>query len=114
MAGICGTDKHAFDGDTTLYGGTYCETGNFADTGSVPLNIHRQFAAKNVLFIGNANHPHDQYDVRHDMMVKHRHEFPWGKLITGRYDLDQCEEAMKAAYSPDTLKIEFVPGMNKK
>ena len=48
------------------------------------------------------------------MMVKHRHEYPWHKLITGRYDLDQCEEAMKAAYSPDTLKIEFVPGMNKK
>ena len=22
MSGICGTDKHAFDGDTTLYGGT--------------------------------------------------------------------------------------------
>ena len=95
-------------------GGTYCETGNFADTGSVPLNIHRQFAAKNVLFIGNSNHPHDQYYVHHDMMVKHRHEYPWHKLITGRFDLDQCEEAMKAAYSPDTLKVEFVPGMNKK
>ena len=25
MAGICGTDKHAFDGDTTLYGGTESE-----------------------------------------------------------------------------------------
>lgn len=95
-------------------GGTYCETGNFADTGSVSLNIHRQFSAKNVLFIGNTNHPHDQYYVHHDMMVKHRHEFPWHKLITGRYDLDQCQEAMKAAYAPDTLKIEFVPGLNKK
>lgn len=95
-------------------GGTYCETGNFADTGSVPLNIHRQFAAKNVLFIGNTNHPHDQYYVHHDMMVKHRKDFPWAKLITGRFDLDQCEEAMKAAYSPDALKVEFVPGMNKK
>ena len=25
MAGICGTDKHAFDGDVTLYGGTETE-----------------------------------------------------------------------------------------
>ena len=95
-------------------GGTYCETGNFADTGSVPLNIHRQFAAKNVLFIGNTNHPHDMYYAHHDMMVRNRHQFPWEKLITGRFDLDQCEEAMKAAYAPDALKVEFVPGMNKK
>ena len=25
MSGICGTDKHAFDGDVTLYGGTEAE-----------------------------------------------------------------------------------------
>ncbi|MBQ2626741.1 MAG: alcohol dehydrogenase catalytic domain-containing protein [Eubacterium sp.] len=95
-------------------GGTYCETGNFADTGTVPLNIHRQFAAKNVLFIGNTNHPHDQYYVHHDMMVKHRKEFPWHKLVTHRFDLDQCMDAMKASYEPDALKVEFVPGLNKK
>jgi L-iditol 2-dehydrogenase len=95
-------------------GGTYCETGNFADTGRVSLNIHRHFAAKNVLFIGNTNHPHDMYYVHHEMMMRYRHEYPWHKLITGRYDLDQCDEALKAAYSPEALKIEFVPGMNKK
>lgn len=94
-------------------GGTYCETGNFADTGSVSLNIHRQFSAKNVLFIGNTNHPHDMYYVHHDMMIRHRHEYPWHKLITHRFELDDCKEAMKAAYSPDALKVEFVPGLNK-
>ena len=95
-------------------GGTYCETGNFADTGSVDLNIHRLFAAKNVLFIGNTNHPHDQYYVHHEMMIRHRNQFPWYKLITHRYDLDQCVEALEAAASPAALKVEFVPGMNKK
>jgi L-iditol 2-dehydrogenase len=95
-------------------GGTYCETGNFADTGCVSLNIHRHFAAKNVLFIGNTNHPHDMYYVHHEMMMRYRHEYPWHKLISGRYDLDQCDEALKAAYSPEALKVEFVPGMNKK
>jgi L-iditol 2-dehydrogenase len=94
-------------------GGTYCETGNFADTGNVSLNIHRHFAAKNVLFIGNTNHPHDMYYVHHDMMVRHRHEYPWHKLVTSKFDLDDCEQAIKTAYSPDTLKVEFVPGLNK-
>jgi L-iditol 2-dehydrogenase len=40
-------------------GGTYLETGNFADTGEVSLNVHRHIAAKNVLIYGNTNHPHD-------------------------------------------------------
>ena len=95
-------------------GGTYCETGNFADTGSVSLNIHRQFAAKNVLFIGNTNHPHDQYYVHHDMMVRYRDQFPWYKLISHKFDIEDCEQALKAAYTPEALKVEFVPGLNKK
>jgi len=94
-------------------GGTYCETGNFADTGSVSLNIHRHFAAKNVLFIGNTNHPHDQYYAHHEMMIRHRHEFPWHKIISHRFDLDQCAEGLAAAYTPEAIKIQFVPGMNK-
>lgn len=90
-------------------GGTYCETGNFVDTGSVELNVHRHLAAKNVLFIGNTNHPHDMYYTHFDMMIRHRKNFPWEKLITHRFALDECETAMKKAYDPDALKVEFVP-----
>lgn len=94
-------------------GGTYCETGNFVDTGSVSLNIHRHFSAKNVLFIGNTNHPHDMYYAHQEMMIRYRNQFPWHKLITHKFDLDKHEEAMNAAYSPDALKVEFVPGLDK-
>lgn len=90
-------------------GGTYCETGNFADTGSVKLNVHRHLAAKNVLFIGNTNHPHDMYYTHFDMIIRNRKNFPWSKLITHRFHLDQCKEALKKAYEPDALKVEFVP-----
>jgi L-iditol 2-dehydrogenase len=90
-------------------GGTYCETGNFVDTGNVSLNIHRHFSAKNVLFIGNTNHPHDMYYKHHEMMIRNRQQFPWHKLITHKFGLDQCEEALKTAYSCDALKVEFVP-----
>jgi threonine dehydrogenase-like Zn-dependent dehydrogenase len=90
-------------------GGTYCETGNFVDTGTVELNVHRHLAAKNVLFIGNTNHPHDMYYAHFDMMIRNRENFPWSKLITHRFHLDQCKEALKKAYEPDALKVEFVP-----
>jgi threonine dehydrogenase-like Zn-dependent dehydrogenase len=90
-------------------GGTYCETGNFVDTGTVELNVHRHLAAKNVLLIGNTNHPHDMYYAHFDMMIRHRKSFPWNKLITHRFALDDCREALKAAYESDALKVEFVP-----
>jgi L-iditol 2-dehydrogenase len=90
-------------------GGTYCETGNFVDTGTVTLNVHRHLAAKNVLFIGNTNHPHDMYYAHLDMMIRHRKDFPWYKLVSHRYRLDQCKEALKKAYAEDALKVVFTP-----
>jgi threonine dehydrogenase-like Zn-dependent dehydrogenase len=48
------------------------------------------------------------------MMIRNRHQFPWHKLITQRFDLDQCKEAIETAYDPDALKVEFVPGLDKK
>lgn len=90
-------------------GGTYCETGNFVDTGSVELNVHRHLAAKNVLFIGNSNHPHDMYYPHFDMMIRNRKNFPWSKLITHRFPLEQCKQALEDAFKPDALKVEFVP-----
>lgn len=90
-------------------GGTYCETGNFVDTGSVNLNIHKHFSAKNVLFIGNTNHPHDMYYAHHEMMVRYRHEYPWEKLVSHRFKLEECEKALEAAYSPEALKVVFIP-----
>jgi threonine dehydrogenase-like Zn-dependent dehydrogenase len=90
-------------------GGTYCETGNFVDTGTVSLNVHKHLAAKNVLLIGNTNHPHDGYYQAMDMMIRNRERFPFHKLITHRFSLDQAQEALKKAYEPDALKVIFTP-----
>jgi threonine dehydrogenase-like Zn-dependent dehydrogenase len=90
-------------------GGTYLETGNFADTGEVSLNIHRHIAAKNVLIYGNTNHPHDGYYRAFEMMWRHREAFPWERLITHRFSLDQAQEALETSYRPEALKVAFTP-----
>jgi threonine dehydrogenase-like Zn-dependent dehydrogenase len=90
-------------------GGTYLETGNFADTGEVALNVHRHIAAKNVLIYGNTNHPHDGYYRAFEMMHRYGGTFPWGDLITHRFSLDQAQEALETSFSPDALKVVFVP-----
>jgi len=90
-------------------GGTYLETGNFADTGSVPINIHRHIAAKNVLIYGNTNHPHDGYYTAFEMMNRYSSQFPFEKLITHRYKLDQAQEAIEKSFDEDALKVVFTP-----
>jgi threonine dehydrogenase-like Zn-dependent dehydrogenase len=90
-------------------GGMYLETGNFADTGEVAINVHRHIAAKNVLIYGNTNHPHDGYYHAFEMMWRHRETFPWEKLITHRFPLEQAQEAMDTSFQPDALKVVFVP-----
>lgn len=90
-------------------GGTYCETGNFVDTGNVTINVHRHIAAKNALIIGNTNHPHDAYYSHFDMMIRNRKDFQWEKLITHCFKLKQAKEALKAAYNKDAIKVVFTP-----
>ena len=90
-------------------GGVYLETGNFADTGSVSLNIHRHIAAKNVLIYGNTNHPHDGYYAGMEMAWRYRKQYPFEKLITHRFKLDQAAEAMKKSFEEDALKVVFTP-----
>lgn len=90
-------------------GGTYLETGNFADTGEVSLNIHRHIAARNVLIYGNTNHPHDGYYRAFEMMWRHRESFPWERLITHRFGLSEAQAALETAYRPEALKVVFTP-----
>ena len=88
-------------------GGTYLETGNFADTGEVPINVHRHIAAKNVLIYGNTNHPHDGYYAAFEMMWRNKDRFPIEKLITHRFKLEQAQEAMEKSFEEDALKVVF-------
>ncbi len=105
-----GTARAFMEGlEYTRRGGTYVETGSFVDTGTVPINVHRHIAAKNVLIIGNSNHPHNGYSRAIHMMMKYRKEFPFEKLITHVFSLDEGKKAMEKSYEPDCLKVMFKP-----
>lgn len=91
----------------TRRGGTYIETGNFVDTGEVPINVHREIGAKNVLLIGNTNHPHTGYYRHMEMMMKYKDEYPFEKLITHRFKIDDAKKAIETSLETDPLKVVF-------
>ena len=43
------------------------------------------------------------------MMWRHRANFPWERLITHRFPLDQAQHAVEKSLEPDALKVVFVP-----
>ena len=44
-----------------------------------------------------------------DMMWRHKHEYPFEKLITHCYKLDQAQEAVQKSFEEDALKVVFTP-----
>lgn len=104
-----GTAQAFMEGlEYTRRGGTYVETGSFVDTGEVSINVHRHIAAKNVLVIGNSNHPHSGYSRAIHMMMKYRKEYPFEKLITHTFSLDDGKKAMEKSFDPECLKVMFM------
>jgi len=86
-------------------GGLYLELGNFVDTGEIPINVHRHLCAKNVHLIGVTNHPFTGYGPSLRLMQRYGHLYPFEKIITHRYAIDQAEEAVLKSVKPDAMKV---------
>lgn len=93
--------------DLLRRGGTYLEAGNFVDSGETTINVHRHLAAKNVLLIGNTNHPNSEYYRTIKMMQRHKKQFPWHKFTTHKFPLDKAQEAMEFSLGEKALKVVF-------
>jgi len=93
--------------DLLRRGGTYLEAGNFVDSGETTINVHRHLAAKNVLLIGNTNHPNSEYYRTMKMMLRYRKEFPWKKFTSHKYRLEQAQPALEFSLGEKALKVVF-------
>ena len=90
-------------------GGTYIEAGNFVDTGEVSLNVNRYLCAKNVRLIGVSNHPFTHYGPVLKLMDKYSKVFPFNKVVTHRFKIDQAEVGLRKSTELDTMKVIIEP-----
>jgi threonine dehydrogenase-like Zn-dependent dehydrogenase len=95
--------------DLLRRGGTYLEASNFVDAGETTLNVHRHLAAKNVLLLGSTNHPNTEYYRTIKMMMRYGKHFPWTRFVTHTFPLDKADEALRACFAEDSLKVCFAP-----
>ncbi len=86
--------------------GTYVEIGLFTDKGSVPINPQR-FTFKDLRLIGAWYCPPQQYD--RDLILIEARKFPFEKLVTHKYKIDEAESALKAHIKYESMKAVIIP-----
>ena len=84
--------------------GMYLEPGNFVDCGETGLNIH-MICSKNLRIIGMSNHSHTGYKQSMEMMLREKDRFPWEKLISHRFKLDDAEKAIQTSMTDESMKV---------
>jgi len=90
-------------------GGMYIETGNFVETGTVPLSPHKHLCAKNIRLIGITNHPATGYAPSLLQMQKYGHIYPFDRVVTHRFPLDRVAEAIDASIDENSMKVAIEP-----
>lgn len=94
--------------------GTYLIVGNYVDVGRTIEIKPNVFCAKNLRIFGVTNHPVGGYAPTMRMMMRYKDVYPFEKLITHRYALEDAHDAIKMAmdYS-QSMKVLIDPWKNR-
>ena len=88
--------------------GMYLEPGNFVDCGSVNVNVH-EICANNLRIIGMTNHTHNCYKQVMEMMLREKDRFPWHRLFSHVFSLDEAEKAVRTSMTAESMKVLIDP-----
>lgn len=92
-------------------GGFFLEEGAFVDIGSVDINPHRHILAKNARIVGMVNHSYTAYYSSMRLMQRfgELYGFPFDKLVSHQFKIEQAEEAIIKSMDLDSLKVVVTP-----
>jgi threonine dehydrogenase-like Zn-dependent dehydrogenase len=90
-------------------GGVLIEEGAFVDIGSVEINPHRHILAKNARIIGMGTHSFPHYYEAMDMMQRFRDTFPFDRVVTHKFKIEDAEQAILKSMELDSMKVVITP-----
>lgn len=85
-------------------GGMFIEPGQFVDRGPTPINMNL-VCSKSIRIIGMANHAAAGYRPTMEMMLRYEKDFPWHKIVSHRFGLDEVDKAIRASMGLDCMKV---------
>lgn len=91
--------------------GMYLEPGNFVECGENPrIDVH-EICANNLRIVGMTNHITD-YQTVMNIMLLNRNRFPWKKLFSHRFSIEEYETAMKTSMIDESMKVLIDPRLS--
>ena len=90
-------------------GGTYVVVGQYTDHGAVPINPHLDLNKKHVDLRGVWGIDFSHLYRALLLLGRYNDRFHWERLITGRYRLDEANEALRAVAAREHVKAVIAP-----
>jgi len=94
--------------ETLRKGGIYLDPGTFVDK-TILLNPYRQFVAKSIRYIGLSNISITGLGIALKLMKHYLKRFPFEKIVTHKYKLDEVDQALKKSMESETMKVIVAP-----
>lgn len=93
-------------------GGTYLESGSFADTGEVSLNVFEHICRKDVYLLGHYGSPPSSYltAIRMIELAWHR-GIPLDLFVTDAYPIEKTQEAFESKLEFSGIKTVIDPSL---
>ncbi len=95
--------------DLVRDGGRVVVVGQYSDHGDTPLNPHRQINRKHVEIRGVWGSDYSHFYRAIEFATQWGDRIPWADQVSGRYGLDQVQEALEAVEQRQVLKALVVP-----
>ena len=95
--------------DIVRDGGRVVVCGHYTDNGSVDIHPHFQINRKHVEIKGCWGVRYDHFHRAVALTAKYGDQKPWKEMVSGRYDLNHADEALKAVEERTALKAIITP-----
>jgi L-iditol 2-dehydrogenase len=90
--------------------GYYVVSGIYSDTGKrTSLNIQKFVSGKYATIVGSGGQTEQSYAKALAMLEAYSDRFPFERIVTHKFPLDQHDRAMATAISEESMKVAFRP-----
>jgi threonine dehydrogenase-like Zn-dependent dehydrogenase len=95
--------------DLVRDGGRVVVCGQYTDNGSIEINPHWQINRKHVEIKGCWGSRYDHFHRAVALSARYGSQKPWRDMVSGRFTLDQANEALAAVESRTAIKAVITP-----
>ena len=95
--------------DLVRDGGRVVVVGQYTDHGTIPINPHTQINRKHVELRGCWGSDYSHFYRAVELAARFQDRIPWRDMVTGRFGLDQADDALRQVERRQLLKALIVP-----